>query len=363
MNTTGKNINITFFGESHGPYIGLVIDGLPPGLKIDNNLIKNNLLKRRPVKKINTSRIETDNYEIISGFYNGFTTGAAFTVIIPNNNTKSEDYSDLNSVPRPSHADYPASIKYRGFNDYRGGGMFSGRLTALWIVVGSIAQQILEKSDIYVGSHIYSIHTLQDKPFDMVSKNKATLISLNAKGFPIIDESNKENFITLIEKTKSSFDSLGGIVESKIINVPVGLGEPYFSSIESYLSNLLFSIPGVKGVEFGKGFDITNFYGSEMNDQFEIKKNNVTTSSNNSGGILGGLSNGMPILVRVAFKPTASIHKTQKSINLNKFENENILIKGRHDPQYVSRAVHVVTAVINFAILDLLMFKHKKDVL
>ncbi|MCK5731973.1 MAG: chorismate synthase, partial [Tenericutes bacterium] len=194
MNTTGKNISITFFGESHGPYIGLVIDGLPPGLKIDNDLIKHNLLKRRPVIKINTSRVEADNYEIISGFYNGFTTGAALTVLIPNKNTKSEDYSNLNSIPRPSHADYPASIKYSGFNDYRGGGMFSGRLTALWIIIGSIAQQILEKSNIYVSSHIYSIHNIQDKSFDMISKNKTTLISLNAKTFPIIDESKKEDF-------------------------------------------------------------------------------------------------------------------------------------------------------------------------
>ena len=363
MNTIGKNISITFFGESHGPYIGLVIDGLPPGLKINKKLIKNNLLKRRPIKNINTPRVELDNFEIISGFFNDFTTGAALTVIIPNKNTKSEDYNNFNSIPRPSHADYTASVKYNSYNDYRGGGIFSGRLTALWIIVGSIAQQILEKSDIYIGSHIYSIHNLHDKPFDMVSKNKPNLISLNAKVFPILDESKEQSFMALIEKAKNNLDSLGGIIESKIINIPAGLGEPYFSSIESYLSNLLFSVPGVKGIEFGKGFDITKFYGSEMNDQFKIQNNKVATSSNNSGGIQGGLSNGMPILIKVAFKPTASIHKIQKSINLDKLENEDILINGRHDPQYVSRAAHVVTAVLNFAILDLLMFEYKKDIL
>lgn len=362
MNTIGKKISITIFGESHGPYIGLVIDGLPPGLKIDNELIKHNLLKRRPVIKINTSRVEADKYEFISGFHNGFTTGAALTVIIPNKKTRSEDYTDLNTVPRPSHADYTASIKYKGFNDYRGGGIFSGRLTALWIIVGSIAQQILEKSDIFISSHIYSMYNIQDTPFDMVSNNKESLILLNSKIFPIIDEARKDDFYDLIKNAKSNSDSVGGIVESKIINIPIGLGEPYFSSIESYFSSLLFSIPGVKGVEFGKGFDITKSYGSEMNDQFEFKNNEVRTTSNNSGGILGGLSNGMPIIVKVAFKPTASISKTQNSVNLKKLENESIQIDGRHDPQFVSRAVHVVTAVLNFAILDLVMLQNMKEV-
>ncbi len=361
MNTIGNNIKITFFGESHGSEIGLVIDGLPAGIKINEDLMCFNLTKRRPKAEISTDRVETDQYKIVSGFLNKKTTGGALTIIIENKNIKSDDYENLNILPRPSHSDYPANIKYNGFNDFRGGGFFSGRLTALWMIIGSISQQILHSNDIYIGSHIYSLKNVLDTPFDMNSDDYKEIVELNKQFFPLINTNKKNEMYNLISNTKTNLDSIGGVVESKIINMPVGIGEPYFLSFESYVSQLLFSVPGIKGVEFGKGFNITKYYGSEVNDQYKINDDKITTLSNNNGGILGGLTNGRPIIVRCAVKPTASIAKSQQTINLKTRENETITIKGRHDPQIVSRAVHVINAVLQFACLDLLLYK--KDVL
>jgi len=361
MNTIGNNIKITFFGESHGSEIGLVIDGLPAGIKINEDLMCFNLTKRRPKAEISTDRVETDQYKIVSGFLNKKTTGGALTIIIENKNIKSDDYENLNILPRPSHSDYPANIKYNGFNDFRGGGFFSGRLTALWMIIGSISQQILHSNDIYIGSHIYSLKHELDTPFDMNSDDYKEIVELNKQFFPLINTNKKNEMYNLISNTKTNLDSIGGVVESKIINMPVGIGEPYFLSFESYVSQLLFSVPGIKGVEFGKGFNITKYYGSEVNDQYKINDDKVTTLSNNNGGILGGLTNGRPIIIRCAVKPTASIAKPQQTINLKTRENETITIKGRHDPQIVSRAVHVINAVLQFACLDSLLYK--KDVL
>jgi len=363
MNTIGHNIKITFFGESHASHIGVTIDNLPSGLKLDEDLIKFNLTKRRPAKKISTTRIEADNYQIISGYANGSTTGAALTILIENTNTLSGDYKNLNITPRPSHADYPAYIKYEGLNDYRGGGFFSGRLTALWVVVGSIAEQILKQKNIIVGSHIFQLKDIRDLEFNLNEENPEELKKLNSDFFPVLDESKKEEMYELIAQTKKNLDSVGGIVESKIINLPIGLGEPYFLSFESYISNLLFSIPAIKGVEFGKGFNISNLYGSEANDEYEYINNEVTTKSNNNGGILGGLTTGRPIIIRTVVKPTSSIAKTQNTVNLELKENTKLVIKGRHDPQIVSRAIHVINAVLYFACLDLILFDNKKAVL
>lgn len=362
MNTIGHNIKITFFGESHGSHIGVVIDNLPPGLKIDEELIKFNLTKRRPVKNINTTRVETDSYQIISGFFNGYTTGGALTVLVKNSNTLSADYKNLENIPRPSHADYPAHVKYQGYNDFRGGGFFSGRLTALWMIVGAISEQLLAKYNVVVGSHIYQIKDVKDTPFKMNETNKKQLNKLNKSIFPLIDEKKHEKMEELIINAKKSLDSVGGIVESKVINLPIGVGEPYFLSVESYLSQLLFSVPAVKAIEFGKGFEFTNHFGSEMNDQYEVVNKKVSLLSNNNGGILGGLTTGAPIIVRVVLKPTSSISKKQQSVDLNRLENTELIIKGRHDPQIVSRAVHVVNSVINFGVLDLIMFQSKKEV-
>ncbi len=361
MNTIGHNIKVTFFGESHGPYIGVVFDNLPAGIELDEELIRFNLSKRRPAKKISTTRVEADNYQIVSGYFNGKTTGAALTVLIENANTISGDYKNLNITPRPSHSDYPANIKYQGFNDYRGGGFFSGRLTALWVLVGSIAQQILQKQGVLVGSHIYSLKDIKDQSFDPNETNPEQILKLNESFFPLIDSNLQEPMYQLITDAKMNLDSVGGIIESKIINLPVGVGEPYFLSVESYISQLLFSVPALKAVEFGDGFNITKHFGSEMNDQYNIDNDSVTTTSNHNGGILGGISNGRPIIVRCAMKPTSSIAKTQTTVNLETKENTDLIIKGRHDPQIVSRAAHVINAVLNFACLDLLMFQIKRD--
>ncbi len=361
MNTIGNNIKITFFGESHAPVIGVTIDNLPVGLAIDENLLKFNLEKRRPVKKISTTRVEPDNYRFTSGYKDGRTTGGPLTIEIDNVNTLSGDYDNLRVIPRPSHADYPAYIKYKGLNDHRGGGFFSGRMTALWIVVGSISEQILKDENIVIASHILSLKDIKDDVFDYNSDNEDQLLKLKKSYFPVINKSIEDKMISLIESTKMSLDSVGGIIEAKAINIPVGLGEPYFLSTESYISSLLYSIPGVKGVEFGLGFDISTINGSIANDQYIIRNGKISTMSNNNGGILGGLTTGRPLIVKVAFKPTSSIAKPQRSVNLETGEEVELIVKGRHDPQIVSRASHVVDAVLHFAVLDLLLFLKKKD--
>jgi chorismate synthase len=360
VNNIGNNIKITFFGESHGDFLGLVIDQIPAGIEIDFDLINFNLNKRRPQNSLSTKRVELDDYKVISGFKNGFSTGGALTFLIPNNNTKKDDYQELNNIVRPGHADYPAFVKYNNFNDKSGGGIFSGRLTVLWIIVGSICQQILQSKNIYVSSHIESIKNIYDNSFDKNNIDINLIQGLNKSYFPLINQDIKSKMEDLIIKTSNASDSLGGTIESTVINLPIGVGEPLFLSLESYLSSLLFSIPAVKGVEFGEGFNLARLNGSEANDQYEYINNKVNILSNNNGGILGGLSNGNPIILRLAIKPTSSIGKPQKSININTHENVELKIEGRHDPQIVSRVVHVVNAVLNFAVLDLLLFDNKK---
>ena len=361
MNNIGNNIKLTFFGESHGKYLGVVLDQVPAGIKLNLNLIDFNLEKRRPDGKISTTRIEKDNYEIITGFKNGFTTGAALTFLIPNNNFNSSDYNSIDNIPRPGHSDYPAYIKYENYNDKSGGGIFSGRLTVLWVIVGSICQQILEKRNIYISSHIESIKNIYDNSFDRLNLEKDLLVELNKSSFPLINEDIKPKMIDLIERTKKAGDSIGGTIESTVINLPIGLGEPLFLSIESYISSLLFSIPGIKGIEFGEGFNLARMNGSEANDQYIFNNKKVDFLSNNNGGILGGLSTGQPVIIRTAVKPTSSIAKKQMSVNLNNQTNVELEIKGRHDPQIVTRILQVVNSVLNFAILDLLIFDNKKS--
>ncbi len=357
MNQIGNNIKITFFGESHGEFLGIVIDNLPAGIKIDQDIINFNLKKRRPNNSISTSRIEEDNYKIVSGYLNGFTTGGALTFLIPNENIQSKTYKKNHDIPRPSHADYPAYIKYNNFNIKSGGGFFSGRLTVLWIIIGSIAQQILEKKNIFIASHINSIKNIYDNNFDLNGITIDDCKKLNKDIFPVLDKSKKKEMINLIHKVKN--DSLGGTIESAIINLPIGLGEPIFLSVESYLSQLLFSIPAIKGIEFGKGFELTKMFGSKANDEYIVKEDKVTTLSNNNGGVLGGLTTGRPVILKCAIKPTPSITKKQHSVNLKTKENTELIINGRHDPQIVSRVVQVINSVLNFAILDLFIINNK----
>jgi len=359
MNTVGQHIILTFFGESHGKLLGFTMDNLPPGIEINESLIRQNLSKRRPNPDLNTSRVEEDKIHWVSGIKDGITTGAPLTCTIENLNTHHDDYPNLNETPRPSHADLPANIKFKGFNDYLGGGIFSGRLTVLWVVAGTIAQQILEQNDIFTGSHILSIHQLRDYPINSKLINKEKIKSLNQSDWPLLNPNLKENMVQLIQSTKENGDSLGGIIETVAINLPIGLGSPFFHSIESYLSYLLFSIPGLKGVEFGTGFEITELYGSEANDEYYYENGHIKTKTNHNGGVLGGLSNGQPLIIKTAFKPIASISKTQNTINLKTQENIKIQIKGRHDPQILTRVYPVVNAVINFGILDLLLMENR----
>ena len=349
----GKNIRISIFGESHGKGIGVVLDGIPAGIKLDLNYINEEMRKRAPGKnEYSTQRNEKDEFEIISGFFNEKTTGTPICAIINNTNTISKDYEKTKNIMRPGHADYTGYVKYGGCNDYRGGGHFSGRLTAPLVLAGAICKQILEKRNIFIGSHILSIGKSKEENFDYVNLNKTTLDSLSNKKFPTLSLEKETEMKNEILKAKNELNSVGGVIETGIINMEVGYGDPFFDSIESKISQIIFSIPGVKGIEFGAGFEISGMLGSESNDEYYYENNKVKAYSNNNGGILGGISNGMPIIFKSAFKPTPSIALEQRSVDISNNENTLINIHGRHDPCIVLRAIPVVNCATAIAILD-----------
>lgn len=352
----GNKVQVSIFGESHGKAIGIVIDGLEPGIEIDMEAVNKEMARRAPGKnKFSTQRKEGDEVQIVSGFFNGKTTGAPLTGLIWNSDQHSSDYSNIKDTPRPGHADYTGFVKYNGFNDYRGGGHFSGRITAPLVFAGAVAKQILMKKNIVIGSHILSIHNVKEEYFDKVNINEETLKTLINKEFPVLDDAKGIKMKEAILSAKDELNSVGGIIECCALNLPVGLGDPFFDSVESTLSHLLFSVPAVKGVEFGLGFDITKLKGSETNDEYYYDEaTNVKTYTNNNGGILGGITNGMPLIFRAAIKPTASIYKQQKTINLKTKENDDIAIVGRHDPCITLRAVPVIEAVCAIGILDII---------
>ncbi len=361
MNTIGERLQATFFGESHGEVIGIVIRGLPAGMPIDIGRIKLRLEQRRPAALWESARQEPDDFEIASGYRGNLSTGAPLTVLIKNRDVASADYENLKNTPRPSHADYPAHVKYAGHNDPRGGGVFSGRITALTVVLGAICEAFLERSNIEVFSHILSVKDIHDDAFDKSNVNNELAKRLKSSRFPVINPEKAELMTTLIKETKATLDSVGGVVESAILNLPVGLGEPLFGSLESRLSQLLFSIPGVKGIEFGDGFGLTELYGSEANDAYHYDGDRVVATTNHNGGILGGLSTGMPVILRMAIKPTPSIGKPQRTVDLEKRVDTTITVGGRHDPAIIARVVPVVNAVISFGICDLLYQFHESD--
>lgn len=362
-NNFGTNISMTIFGESHGPCIGITLDGLPAGFKIDLERIKEDMEKRKAKGSISTQRHEDDEVEIVSGFFNGYTTGTALTILIQNKNTQSKDYSDIQYRLRPGHADFSAYEKYHGFQDYRGGGHFSGRLTAPIVAAGSICRQILETKNILIGSHIEQLYALHDAPFsNNIDELKKQIQTLNKKEFASLDEQVAQNMEQAILEAKNEQDSIGGILESAIINLPAGIGEPFFDSIESILAHLLFSIPAVKGVSFGAGFQMAAKKGSEANDAF-IMNDTIQTKTNNNGGINGGISNGMPIIIHTCIKPTPSIYKTQETVDYKTKESQTLNIKGRHDPCILHRARIVVDSMIAFGILDLLMSNNANNIL
>lgn len=350
----GNFLKIAIFGESHGPAIGAVIDGLPAGLPVDLERISHELRRRAPGKNVlSTARQEDDEVKILSGVYNGFTTGNAVTGMISNRNIRSSDYEKMRDVMRPGHADYPGRVKYHGFNDYRGGGHFSGRLTAPLVFTGAIAKTVLEAHGICVTSHIKSIADIEDAPIDPLSPYCDVLKMAAGKEFPVIDDKISRLMQEKIKAAKENGDSVGGIIECLTSGVPAGLGEPFFGSVESSLSHLLFSIPAVKAVAFGKGFALTKMTGSNANDAYFYRNGRILTTTNNNGGILGGITNGMPILITVGIKPTPSISKQQKTINLSTQEETTLSISGRHDPCIVPRAVPVIEAVCALGVLDL----------
>ena len=359
-NSFGSSITVTLFGESHGEYIGAVVDGLAPGMIIDHEYIKQKLALRRPSGKISTARVEADEYIIASGEFEGRTTGTPLTVLIPNTNKKSSDYKSLTVKPRPSHADYTAICKYHGYSDPRGGGHFSGRITAPLVFVGALLSSALLKKGITIGTHISSLHGIRDRGFEDA---RADIEALSTLPFPVLDESVREKMRAHIEEIAAKKDSVGGILESCILGVPEGVGEPWFDTVESMLSHMLFSVPAVKGVEFGLGFGFDDLLGSEANDAFCFKDGKVRTESNNNGGINGGITNGMPITFKTAIKPTPSIFKEQRTVDLEKGENTALTIEGRHDPAIIHRARVVIDSVAAIVIADMLTARFGTDYL
>lgn len=354
MNSIGAEFRISLIGSSHGSIVGVVIDGVPPGKEIDKNLIQNELNKRRPGQSsVTTDRVEKDTIIIEAGIYNGRTTGEPIVAYVRNQDIDSSYYEEIKDTPRPGHADYPAHIKYKGFNDVRGGGRFSGRLTLGIVIAGSIAKQILQKKGITFIAYSKSIGKVMSDPesLDLTPK----LIYAEQNIVRTADPEAIQPMIKEITNVKEEGDSVGGIVECIIQNLPIGIGEPWFDSVESRLAHIIFSIPAVKGIEFGSGFTATTMTGSKHNDEYEYLDNKVVTKTNNAGGILGGLTNGMPVVFRVAFKPTSSIKKTQQTVNLGSGELATLKIKGRHDPCIVPRAVPVVENAAACVVLDLML--------
>lgn len=349
---TGKNIKISVFGQSHSAGIGVVIDGLPSGFNIDMKRVLSFMARRAPGRNtMSTARKEADLPEIISGTVNDTTCGAPLCAVIKNTDTRSQDYGNLKDCPRPSHADYAAFVRYGGFNDVAGGGHFSGRLTAPICFAGAVCLQILESKNVKIKSHIYSIADIHDTPFDLVS---ITDENIAEKDFPVIDDESGEKMQRAILEAKSQADSVGGIIECAVTGVKAGIGNPMFDGIENIIAKNIFGVPAVKGIEFGNGFAAASLKGSENNDSYRIDNGKIVTETNNSGGVTGGITTGMPIVFRAAIKPTPSIGKEQKSVNLSKKENTPLVIRGRHDPCIVQRAVPVIEAVTAISVLDIM---------
>lgn len=357
-NTIGSNVTLTLFGESHGAAVGAVIDGLAPGIEVDEDFIRSQLDLRRPVGQISTPRKESDNFSILSGVFEGKTTGTPICIVIPNENTKSKDYSETRFKMRPGHADFTANEKYHGFEDYRGGGHFSGRITAALVAAGAIAISALKQKGIFIGTHISRCGGVDDRTFLDFEQD---IKSLSQKEFAVLENSVADVMKEKIIAAKNEGDSIGGILETAVIGVPSGVGEPWFDSVEGMLSHALFSIPAVKGVEFGAGFSICDMLGSNANDNFALKNGKVVTETNNNGGINGGITNGMPIIFRIAVKPTPTISKPQKTVDIKSLTETETAFIGRHDPCIVHRARVVADSVTAFVLCDLLATRFGTD--
>lgn len=352
-NTIGNTFTVTIFGESHGPAIGVVIDGLPAGIPLDQAWIAQQMEKRKAKGNISTKRREEDDVQIVSGYFNGYTTGTPLTILIQNHDIKSKDYEKTRHLLRPSHADYTADVKYFGYQDYRGGGHFSGRITAPLVAAGAIALQLLQQRKITVATHIAQCHDIYDEKFNLSHLDKQLAV-LQSHTFPVINHNVEEKIKERIISAAKQKDSVGGILETIVTGVPAGLGQPFFDSVESRLSHLLFSIPAVKGVSFGLGFDFVKLFGSQANDAFYYD-GQVRTKTNHNGGINGGISNGMPIQLQTVIKPTPSIFQPQDTIHNQTKEAIKLELQGRHDPAIFHRASVVVDSMVAIGILDMLM--------
>ena len=351
----GKLLRVSVFGQSHGKAIGVNIDGLPAGEAIDLDELNAFLARRKPGKNLlSTTRKEADAPIFLSGFENGVTCGFPLCAIIENGDQHSSDYSELVDKPRPSHADYTARVKWGGHADMRGGGHFSGRLTAPLCIAGGIAKQILARRGVYVGAHLASIGAENDAAFPL-RPTKELFDTLAVKPFPVLDDQAGERMQALIMDARMNLDSVGGIIECAAIGLPAGLGDPMFDGIENRLAAALFGIPAVKGLEFGLGFGSSRLHGSENNDPFTVENGQIVTETNRAGGILGGITTGMPLTLRVAMKPTSSISRSQRTVSLSAGQPTELVIKGRHDPCIAHRAVPVVEAVTATVLLDILL--------
>lgn len=350
--TYGENLKLSIFGQSHGAAIGMTLDGIPAGLPVDLEKLQQFLGRRAPGQNdYSTPRREEDRPEFLSGLLNGFTCGAPLAAIIRNTNTRSGDYANLMDCPRPGHADYTAQVKYGGYQDAAGGGHFSGRLTAPLCIAGGLCKQWLEAKGIRISAHIAAIAGISDTPFDPIQPQLDSVCT----DFPVLNPQAGAKMREAVAAARMEQDSVGGIIECAVTRLPAGLGEPMFGGVEGRIAQIVYGIPAVKGVEFGIGFEAANLRGSENNDDFRMEEGKVVTSTNHCGGILGGITSGMPLLFRAAFKPTPSISRPQQSVSLAEGENRELVVKGRHDPCIVPRAVPVVEAAAAIAIFDMLL--------
>ena len=356
--TYGENLKLSIFGQSHGPAVGMTLDGIPAGLPVDFDTLQEFLNRRAPGQNDwSRPRKEEDKPEFLGGILDGFTCGAPIAAVIHNKNTRSGDYDNLKDCPRPGHADYTAQIKYGGFQDAAGGGHFSGRLTAPLCIAGGLCKQWLEEMGIRIGAHILAIGECGDTYFDPIDPE----IESVAPDFPVLDPEAGEAMRDWISRAKAAGDSVGGIVECAIVGLPAGIGEPMFGGVESKIAQIVYGIPAVKGVEFGIGFDCACVPGSSSNDDFAVVDGKIVTATNNAGGILGGITNGMPVIFSTAFKATPSISCPQTSVSLKNMEETSLNVKGRHDPCIVPRAVPVVEAAAAIAIYDLILGNTQTD--
>ena len=359
-NSFGNALTVTLFGESHGEAIGAVIDGLSPGIEICEDYINKMMDMRRPLGDISTPRKESDRVEIVSGIFNGYTTGTPVCILIKNENKKNSDYGESLDMPRPSHADYTARCKYHGYEDHRGGGHFSGRITAALVAAGAVVRYALENKGILIGTHISRMGGISDSSF---SDYEEDIRHLNSVLFPTLSEPAGKKMREKILEAREAADSVGGILETAVVGMPAGVGEPWFDTVEGVLAHILYSVPAVKGVEFGLGFGFADRMGSEANDPFRMEGDRVVTSTNNNGGVNGGITNGMPLIFRCAIKPTPSIFREQDTVSLSGGCNATLKISGRHDPAIIHRARAVIDAVTAIALGDMLTQRFGTDYL